>query len=83
MSLRSSVWVRRADRWQIIFHQGSAVSGKEPLDLDPDDILSYAPEVDSVTGQSTGGMSVLLKDGTERRYRQEELEKIRGRAAVT
>ena len=25
-SLRSSIWVRRADRWQLVFHQGTSQS---------------------------------------------------------
>lgn len=48
----------------------------EPADLDPDDILSYAPEVDPSTGKSTGAMIVFLKDGTERRFQRGELHKI-------
>ena len=28
-SLRSSVWVRRADRWQMIFHQGTPTTRPE------------------------------------------------------
>ena len=27
VTLRSSVWVRRAGRWQVIFHQGTLASG--------------------------------------------------------
>jgi hypothetical protein len=46
------------------------------LPLDPDDILSYDPEIDPSTSESTGGMIVFLKDGTERRFRREEVHKI-------
>ncbi|HTW49276.1 MAG TPA: nuclear transport factor 2 family protein [Acidobacteriaceae bacterium] len=29
-SLRSSVWIRREDRWQMIFHQGTHIPGDDP-----------------------------------------------------
>src|SRR5262249_1625330 len=73
ISLRSSVWVRRANRWQMLFHQATTVAAPE---LDADDVLGYAPEVDPTTGKSTGGMIVLLKDGSEKRYRREDLQTI-------
>lgn len=28
-SLRSSVWVLRDDRWQLLFHQGTSITGKD------------------------------------------------------
>ncbi len=48
----------------------------ESLNLDPDDILSYGPEVDSSTGETTGGIIVVCKDGTERRFQGDELEQV-------
>jgi len=48
----------------------------EPLDLDPDDVLGYAPEVDPSTGKTTGGIVVMFKDGTERRFEGDELEQV-------
>jgi hypothetical protein len=45
-------------------------------DLDPDDILSYAQDVDPTTGESTGGMIVFFRDGTEKRFDRGELHKI-------
>ncbi len=48
----------------------------ELANLDPDDILSYAPEVDPSTGKTTGGMIVVFKDGTERRFRGHELKQV-------
>jgi hypothetical protein len=48
----------------------------ELLNLDPDDILSYAPEVDPATEKMTGGIIVVFKDGTERRFQADELEQI-------
>jgi hypothetical protein len=44
----------------------------KPHDLDPDDILSYAPDVDP----STGGMVVVFRDGTEKQFEGKELHKI-------
>jgi hypothetical protein len=46
------------------------------VNLDPDDVLSYAPEVDDTTGQPTGGLIVILKDGTERRFKDDELDQV-------
>ena len=48
----------------------------EPLDLDPDNVLSYAPEVDPKTEETTGGIIVVFKDGTERRFDGDELEQV-------
>jgi hypothetical protein len=48
----------------------------ESLNLDPDDILSYAPEVDPSSGTMTGGIVVMFKDGTERRFNGDELEHV-------
>jgi hypothetical protein len=48
----------------------------DPLDLDPDEILSYAPEVDPSSGEATGGMIVVFRDETERRFEGDELERI-------
>ena len=48
----------------------------ELLNLDPDDVLSYAPEVDPSSGETTGGMVVVFKDGTERRFEGDELEQV-------
>ena len=48
----------------------------ELLNLDPDDVLSYAPEVDPSSGEATGGMVVVFKDGTERRFEGDELEQV-------
>src|SRR5437667_12314693 len=59
--------IRNPLRWKIV---------KEQPDLDPDDILSYAPEVDPATGKSTGGMIAIFRDGTERRFGRGELHKI-------
>ena len=47
----------------------------EAPDLDPDAILSYAPELDS-SGEATGGIVVVFKDGTECRFEGGELERI-------
>jgi hypothetical protein len=47
----------------------------DPLNLDPDEILSYAPELDS-SGEATGVMVVVFKDETERRFEGDELERI-------
>ena len=46
----------------------------EPYNLDPDDILSYASEVDPKTGE-TGGIIVVFRDGTERRFEGDDLER--------
>ena len=48
----------------------------EFLNLDPDDVLGYAPELDPSSGEKTGGMVVVFKDGTERRFEGDELERI-------
>jgi hypothetical protein len=48
----------------------------EPHPLDPDDVLSFAPEVDPSTGKSTGGLIVYFRDGTEKRFERKELHKI-------
>ena len=45
-------------------------------DFDPDDVLSYSPEVDPSSGETTGGMVVTFKDGTERRFEGDELEQV-------
>ena len=48
----------------------------EPLSLDPDEILSYAPELDPSSGEATGVMVVVFRDGTERRFEGDELEQV-------
>ena len=48
----------------------------ELSNLDPDDILSYTSEVDPSSGKATGGIIVVCKDGTERRFQGDELEEV-------
>jgi len=48
----------------------------ERPNLDPDEVLSYAPEIDPKTGETTGGMVVVFKGGTEQRFKGDELEQI-------
>lgn len=43
-----------------------------------DDVLGFEEELDPATGAPTGVLRVMLKDGSEREFRGEEIEQVRG-----
>jgi hypothetical protein len=47
-------------------------------DFTPDDVLGFEFETDAATGENTGVLTVMFKDGTERKFRDAEAEQIRG-----
>lgn len=47
------------------------------VDFNADDVLGYEEEIDPATGQMTGVLRVLLKDGSEREFRGAEIERVR------
>ena len=49
----------------------------EPINFDSDDVLGFEEEFDPATGQTTGVLKVMLKDGTERRFHGDEADRVR------
>ncbi|HLJ14675.1 MAG TPA: hypothetical protein VKV15_09280 [Bryobacteraceae bacterium] len=49
----------------------------ESVDFNSDDVLGFEEETDAPTGQKTGMLKVMLKDGTERLFRNDEADQVR------
>ncbi len=49
----------------------------EPVDFTPDDVLGFEFDTDPVSGQNTGALTVMFKDGTERKFRDADAERVR------
>ena len=50
----------------------------DSADFNSDDVLGWEEETDPTTGEKTGMLRVLLKDGTQREFRDDEIERVRG-----
>ena len=46
-------------------------------DFTPDDVVGFEFDSDPVTGEKTGGLTVTLKDGTERKFKGSEVDQVR------
>jgi hypothetical protein len=49
----------------------------DPTDFTPDDVLGFEFDCDPATGEKTGLLKVTFKDGTERKFKGSEADKVR------
>lgn len=49
----------------------------DSVDFNSDDVLGWEEETDPA-GEKTGVLRVMLKDGTQREFRDDAIERVRG-----
>jgi hypothetical protein len=50
---------------------------RDRIDFTPDDVLGFEFGSDPATGGSTGVLTVMLKDGSERKFQGAEADQVR------
>ena len=50
----------------------------DKIDFTPDDVLGFEFSNDPVTGESNAVLTVMLRDGTERKFTGDSISKVSG-----